>query len=729
MKTARSLLRRTLIASAALAAATAVTAAAVPEAHASATGTSAATAVAGFLGSKLVSGVANLGVSFLWDAVFSDASSSGLTATDLTAIQNIVDAELTAHELEDLTDEAKAVLALAHEYYRGTTKSELEGAQAKLLGDGGNVSILDKSRTLLQGLDDHGMNGSSTYIIVASLRVAFLKELHEVEYALNVLEPGTYSDGTLGSDLADVAAQASSILTQLQSFEATFDAQFSSLSKDTHNEGYYLDTDGCFDSNGYEQKGHKGHAEYCFSGPDGKICSSSFYVYYCNSSTFGPTDWTTLTFADEMKSRAEASILLQQAKMSYRDSQLSPQYYELKRNLTRIADGDFEYCGNGTCAIGEIDSCAADCAGQFDELGNFTKNTSGPSTLGSTSEASLQWQADGNLVLYDVTTSPASIRWQADLLTGSTGYKVVFASSSGNLLIRDSSGSKLWGALSSGLGSAGRLVLLGKTLYLVNGDGTYLNGTGQPVWSSDADSHRYAELEDRFCYDTSESKALLWSTTGFLKWSSGGYLETFDMVTGDRTWYTDTSGQGAYVCNQEDGNLVIYDSTGSTLWSSGTYRGVGGHLVMVGDQLRTTTDSGDLLWASPNCSMASCTQDNRVASLGTSTITTLTTSQAQTILENDKATLEWQSDGNLVLYNKATGATIYESGTAGTGAKLIMGGPNGLMVKSSSNAVKWQLSINPAVESVALADCNLFAAGSNGEGMGATNTSCDDTAD
>jgi hypothetical protein len=723
MKTARSLLRRTTIASAALAAATAVTAVATPEAHADAA-TSGATAVASFLGGKIISGVANLGVSFLWDAVFSDASSSGLTATDVASIQTIVDDELDAHELASEKNAANAVLSLASEYHRGTTSAELDAAEAKLIGDTGNVGILDATNTLLQNLKDDGMEGSSTYIIMASLRVAFLKELYEVDYARNVLVPGTYSDSTLGGDLADVASQASAVLTQLQSFEATFDAQFGSVSKYTYNDDYHANTDGCRDGNGTKRNGWEASTKYCFSGPDGKTCGSSFDVYKCKSSSYGPTDYTAYTPTDELASLAEANILRQQAKMAYRDSQLAPQYYELKRNLTRIADYDFEYCGNGTCGIGEIDSCADDCAGQFDEIGHFSHTTWGDGTLLSTGEARLDWQRDGNLVLYDTTTSPESVRWQADL-GGTTGYKLVFQSSNGDLVIRDSSNTILWESGTSDLDSYSRLVLLGKTLYIVDGDGT-LHGTGQPAWSSDEDSHRYAEVEDRFCYDTSAAKVLAMSTTGTLKWSSGGYLETIDRSAGERTWSTGTS--GAYLCNQEDGNLVIYSSTGTTLWSSGTSRGVGGHLVIVGDQLRTTTDSGDLLWTSPVCSMASCTQDNRVASRSTSTFVTLTKSQAQTLLENDKARLDWESTGNLALYNKATGAKIYESATAGTGAKLVYG-PNGLMVQTSSNLVKWQLAPAGQAGSIVLADCNLFAPDySTGEALGATNTICDDTA-
>ena len=741
-RTHRSLLRRTMIASA-LAAATAVTAVAPPEAHAETATEVTATAVASYLGNKLLSAMFSTGGSFLWESVFSGASST-LSSTDLTAIQDIIREELTAHELEDATDDADSALAAASEYYRGTTKGDLEKAKTKA------AAIVGYTNSLLQNLDDYGMAGSSTYLTMAALRISFLREQYEIDYALHKVDPSTYDyqDGYLASLRVNVANQAGTVLAQLNGydypdenenllhydgFEETFDAQFSAVSvsatQRTNDFTSKCYSDPEWSSNAYSDDS----AAYCFSNPGGTSCAGSFDAYKCYS---GDRAWHTTT-TDAIDAKAQANILLQQAKMSYRDSQLAPQYYELRRSLTRIADGDFEYCGNGTCAIGEIDSCADDCAGQFDEIGNFTKNTLGPSTLGSTSEAWLQWQADGNLVLYDVTTSPASIRWQADLLTGTTGYKVVFASSSGNLLIRDSSGSKLWGALSSGLGSDGRLVLLGKTLYLVNGDGTYdadgtLHGTGRPVWSSDADSHRYAELEDRFCYDTSATITVLQSTTGKLKWTGSGELQAYSTwTTGSTsgstlTWSTGTS--GAYLCNQEDGNLVIYSSTGDTLWSSGTSRGVGGHLVMVGDQLRTTTDSGDLLWTSPICSATSCTQDDRVASLGTSTFTTLTKSQAQTILENDKAKLEWQSDGNLVLYNKATGDTIYESGTAGTGAKLVYG-PSGLIVSDASSKAKWTLPAVVQAGSIVLADCNLFVSdASSGEAQSATDTSCDDTA-
>jgi hypothetical protein len=726
-RTTRSLLRRTLIASAALAAATAV---ATPEAHASEATTSASTAVASYLGNKLLSALFSTGGSFLWESVFSGASST-LSATDLATIQGIIDDELTAHELADAKENADAVLKAASEYRRGTTAGDLTNkAQVKV------NTILGSTNSLLQDLDDYGMNGSSTYLTMAALRISFLKEQYEIDYALRNIDPITYeyTDSYLSALRDDVANQAMTVLTQLQSFEDTFDAQFGAVTKyaDVGYPYWYTNIDGCVDANNIKHNGLEGSAEYCFSGPDGMTCGSSFDVYKCQFGVNGATDWTAYSGSDALDSIGEAQILLQQAKMSYRDSQLAPEYYELRRNITRIADGDFEYCGNGVCGIGEIDSCDADCAGQFDEIGHFSHTTWGDGTLLSTSEARLDWQSDGNLVLYDTTTSPASIRWQADLV-GATGYKLVFQSSNGDLVIRNSSNTVIWESGTSDLDSSSRLVLLGKTLYIMDGDGTYetdgtLHGTGAVAWSSDDDPNRYQELESRFCYDTSANKTLLSSNTGYVKWTTGGNLRAYTTSTSGSTltWSTGTS--GAYLCNQEDGNLVIYSAWGQELWSSGTYRGVGGHLVMVGDQLRTTTDSGDLLWVSPTCSGIACTQDNRVASLGTSTFTTLTKSQARTLLENDKARLEWQNTGNLALYNKATGAKIYQSGTAGTGAKLVYG-PSGLVVQDSSNLVKWTLAPAGQAGSIALADCNLFAADySTGEALGATHTSCDDTA-
>ena len=723
-RTHRSLLRRTLIASA-LAAATAVTAVATPEAHASEATTSASTAVASYLGNKLLSALFSTGGSFLWESVFSGASST-LSATDLATIQGIIDDELTAHELADAKENADAVLKAASEYRRGTTAGDLTNkAQVKV------NTILGSTNSLLQDLDDYGMNGSSTYLTMAALRISFLKEQYEIDYALRNIDPITYeyTDSYLSALRDDVANQAMTVLTQLQSFEETFDAQFSavSLSATTRANDF---TSACYsDPEWSSNASSDDSAQYCFSGPDGTTCAGAFYAYKCYSG--GDGAWHTTT-ADAAEANVQANILLQQAKMSYRDSQLAPQYYELKRNLTRIADKDFEYCGNGVCGIGEIDSCDADCAGQFDEIGHFSHTTWGDGTLLSTSEARLDWQSDGNLVLYDTTTSPASIRWQADL-GGTTGYKLVFQSSNGDLVIRNSSNTILWESGTSDLDSSSRLVLLGKTLYIMDGDGTYetdgtLHGTGAVAWSSDDDPNRYAAREDRFCYDTSATVTVLQSTTGKLKWTTGGNLRAYSTSTSGSTltWSTGTS--GAYLCNQEDGELVIYDVMGATLWSSGTGRGVGGHLVMAGDQLRATTDSGDLLWASPTCSGIACTQDNRVASLGTSTFTTLTKSQARTLLENDKARLEWQNTGNLALYNKATGAKIYQSGTAGTGAKLVYG-PSGLVVQDSSNLVKWTLAPAGQAGSIALADCNLFAADySTGEALGATHTSCDDTA-
>src|ERR1700759_436992 len=78
-----------------------------------------------------------------------------------------------------------------------------------------------------------------------------------------------------------------------------------------------------------------------------------------------------------------------------------------------------------------------------------------------------------------------------------------------------------------------------------------------------------------------------------------GNLALFD-GSGTELWSTKTYGHaGAYASMQTDGNLVVYDKTGHALWSSATNGHTGAHLDMLGDgNVDIIAPGGGVLWRS-----------------------------------------------------------------------------------------------------------------------------------
>ncbi|HEX3975891.1 MAG TPA: hypothetical protein VHW96_06475 [Solirubrobacteraceae bacterium] len=78
-----------------------------------------------------------------------------------------------------------------------------------------------------------------------------------------------------------------------------------------------------------------------------------------------------------------------------------------------------------------------------------------------------------------------------------------------------------------------------------------------------------------------------------------GNLALFD-GSGTELWSTKTYGHaGAYASMQTDGNLVVYDKTGHALWSSATNGHPGSHLDMLGDGNVDIIDpGGTVVWRS-----------------------------------------------------------------------------------------------------------------------------------
>src|SRR6185436_17120773 len=115
-----------------------------------------------------------------------------------------------------------------------------------------------------------------------------------------------------------------------------------------------------------------------------------------------------------------------------------------------------------------------------------------------------------------------------------------------------------------------------------------------------------------------------------LIFGTSGNLRVTEIASGTVVWTVNIGGYMA--CNEEDGNLVVYDSSWIKIWSTSTgasttscsesqnglvevgcsFSGYGGDLVLVGPQLRLVTAAGDPSWSNGYCSSAyawACSKD------------------------------------------------------------------------------------------------------------------------
>ncbi|MCW2525856.1 MAG: hypothetical protein JWM76_716 [Pseudonocardiales bacterium] len=184
---------------------------------------------------------------------------------------------------------------------------------------------------------------------------------------------------------------------------------------------------------------------------------------------------------------------------------------------------------------------------------------------------------------------------------------------------------------------------------------------------------------------------------------------------GGPLWETGTWGHpGAYVVNQDDGNLVIYSAEDVPLWSSGRYTASETELVVqddgnvvqyaansgvvwfsntvyippfVGDRL----NGGDIIRSGQRMSSAKLNanylfmqSDGNVVSYAGSGLPRWSSGPA-----GSGSFFTVQTDGNAVLYN-AAGRAAFSTGTAGNpGAYLVMQNDGRLVLYSPDGRVLW----------------------------------------
>ncbi len=134
----------------------------------------------------------------------------------------------------------------------------------------------------------------------------------------------------------------------------------------------------------------------------------------------------------------------------------------------------------------------------------------------------------------------------------------------------------------------------------------------------------------------------------------------------------ETNPEGAFARMQTDGNLVIYDDAGHTLWASNTANN-GGAYLSIDDlgQLAVDAGNGLPLW------------EPGLVSPGTDL-----TAGASIVLPGGQFRLTMQQDGNLVEYS-SDGSAVWASGTNPSGTYAVMQKDGNLVVYNNSGAALW----------------------------------------
>ena len=540
-----------------------------------------------------ISGSKNLGTCILTG---SSGSSSGLTESDITSIAGAVKDELISFNAGSYASQAQTLVTTAHSYSRGTSAAGLRQSEIDV------TNIITSADTLLGQCANSqlGLAGAGTYYIVAAIKVAFKKEFYEVRKAETVagLAAPTggynvYSQGDLDGYRSALSIQTNEVLTNLRSFSAQVDAKFPPLwiseSVQNHADDSYL----------Y----HYWTKKYCFDGPygtneaNGTKCAATtwsvhtkksvwstggYSVYFDNSSMYAPI------------SEMEATFTRTNDLIAYRKAKIGDGLLETLARYERIVYGDYEYCGDGVCSVSDISSCASDCVADADgakyaQRSAFSLTTSSPQRVLETSDARLEWQSDGNLVIY--AKADGLPLWASS--TGGSGYTLDYQNG-GNLVVYPAGTTTnfIWQS-STGAANYGKLALVGKVLHV-------LDASGKSVWNSDEDSHTYATLESQFCYDTSSTRTLL--SNGFgdrLVWQTDGNLVIYN-ASNVAQMATNTGGSGKYLCNEEDGTLAVYSQSGATLWSKTSFDGDARYIKLGMNHLQLTSLLGSLEWSSNN---------------------------------------------------------------------------------------------------------------------------------
>jgi len=265
----------------------------------------------------------------------------------------------------------------------------------------------------------------------------------------------------------------------------------------------------------------------------------------------------------------------------------------------------------------------------------------------------LKMEENCNLVLYSVSQGTVGGElWSSGTAEAGSQCQTHFQGD-GNLVIYEGGGQAIWHSSTSG--SELRIQEDGNVVIYHIG--------GAPLWQTFTNySRQYTLMAGQFSLSTGQ---ILHSANRKLEMRADCDLVLYSFengITGGIVWRSHTSGAGddCYADFQADGNFVVYDGDSQFHWASGTSGTMGAELQLQADgNLVVYNGSGEALWGANSNIPGSFIFYAGAFSL----------SSGQYVQSQNRK-LVMQSDCNLVLYNVANalvGGSLWHSDTAGEG--------------------------------------------------------------
>jgi YD repeat-containing protein len=321
---------------------------------------------------------------------------------------------------------------------------------------------------------------------------------------------------------------------------------------------------------------------------------------------------------------------------------------------------------------------------------------------------------DGDLVVYDRWAVPRTERWRARV--GGLGAVRMTVSDNGSLVWYDASGRDVWhtDVLDYPFGTGDRL-LDGQQL------GTLLSDNGR-VTLMRQDDGNVVMYDNR--WPDADPHHVVWASNtvgmppdGYAIQEGGRFdVRTHDQIFRQYPGGDAPGGAGSYTVVQSDGNLVMHTASGAIRWASGT------HVYDAPTAVYGCTDPSAINftpWATVNdgscqypsapvygCTDPGATNFNPAATINDGSCQyppppppphdcggdTLCGDQylSQIVSSDGHFELDFQGDGNVVMYDDWGGGAIWASNTVDQAAVAVMQGDgNFVLYDGDGNPVRW----------------------------------------
>jgi len=293
-----------------------------------------------------------------------------------------------------------------------------------------------------------------------------------------------------------------------------------------------------------------------------------------------------------------------------------------------------------------------------------------------TQRLDLALTVDGNLVVSSVDNGfVGGVLWRSGT-TGSGSHADFQAD--GNFVVYNGAGQPLWNSGTSGTANA--------TLRLQSDSNVVIyNGAGQPLWSTltstpvEAVLHAGQFALDRGAWVQTRGRKLELTASCDLVLSS-----VDNALVGGALWHSGTSASSCRADFQADGNFVLYDGAGQPLWNSGTSGTANAELRIQSDgNVVIYNGAGQPLWST----------QTRLPTESTFFAGQFALNAGQFVLQANRF-LELRADCQLILYslvNGAPGLRLWDTNTAGAGTncRLDFQSDGNLVLYNGSGHALW----------------------------------------